>query len=184
MFRISQSEKLVSQTRTTAHWKVQMVRRLFSKLFTTKQQRFDDNLNHEGRHGTILEVDQDREWFVFLADHKIEDFREFGGPVLVLFQKQRSSPIARMRLVIHPKKSELFIGDFESDIENKGYSSILLRNVIKLAEMIGLKRITGNLAAVDSDHFDKLKYLYSKYGFKVYISGSSRRIILNLDSCN
>ncbi len=81
-----------------------------------------------------------------------------------------------MRLVINPKKSELFIGDFESDIENKGYGSILLQNAIKLAKMIGLKRITGNLATVDSDHFDKLRHIYEKFGFEVHIKGKEGTI--------
>ena len=156
------------------------MKRLFSRPFITKRQRFDDNLAHEDKRGTILEVDPNREWFVFLADHKIEDFSESGAPMLILFQKQRSSSIARMRLVIDPKKSELFIGDFESDIENKGYGSILLRNVIKLAKVIGLDRITGNLAATDSDHFDKLEYLYSKYGFTVNILGKNGTIVLEI----
>lgn len=153
------------------------MRRLFYKLFVTKRQRFDENHEREGQNGTILEVDPNRDWFVFLADHKIEDFREFGCPMLILFQKQRSASIARMKLVIDPKKSELFIGDFESDIENKGYGSILLRNVIKLAKMIGVKWITGNLSAVDSDHFDKLEHLYSKHGFKVSILGKGGTIL-------
>lgn len=158
-----------------------MAKRLLSRLFITKHRRFDENLDHEDRHGTILEVDPDREWFVFLANHKIGDFHEFGGPMLILFQKQRSASIARMRLVIDPKKSELFIGDFESDIENKGYGSILLRNVIKLAKMIGVKWITGNLSAVDSDHFDKLEHLYSKHGFKVNILGKDGTILLKVE---
>lgn len=97
------------------------MKRLFSRLFIAKQQRFKENLTHEARQGTILEVDPDREWFVFLANRKIEDFREFGGPMLMLFQKRYLASIARMRLAIDPKRSELFIGDFESDIENKGY---------------------------------------------------------------
>jgi len=161
-----------------------MAKKLFSssRLFVTRRQLFEDNLAYEGKQGTILKVDSNREWFVTLADHKIEDFKEFGGAMVILFQKKASTSIARMRLVIDPKKSELFIGDFESDVENKGYGFILLRNVIELAETIGLKRIKGNLSAVDSEHFDKLYYLYSKYGFKVNISGESGTILLNLHS--
>ncbi len=147
---------------------------------TTKKQRFEQNLDYEGRQGTILEVDPERQWFVALADHKFDDFRKFGAPMVILFQRRSSTSIARARLVIDPKKSELFIGDFESDIENKGYGSILLRNVIELARTINVSRITGNLSAVDSDHFDKLKYLYSKHGFKVNISEKTGTILLEL----
>ena len=157
-----------------------MVKRLFTSLITTNKQRFEQNLEYEGRQGTILEVDPKRQWFVALADHKVEDFREFGAPMVILFQRRSSTSIARARLVIDPKKSELFIGDYESDIENKGYGSILLRNVIELARTINVSRITGNLSAVDSNHFDKLEYLYSKYGFKVNILGKTGTILLEL----
>lgn len=153
-----------------------MAKILFSKFFITKCQRFEDNLTHESKHGTILEIDPNQEWFVFLADHMIEDLREPGGPMLILFQKQRSSSIARMRLVINPNKSELFIGDFESDIENEGYGSILLRNAIKLAKILELERITGNLSSVDSGHFDKLRHIYEKFGFEVNIQGNQGTI--------
>jgi len=161
-------------------WKVHMVKKLFYRLITTKKQRFEQNLDYEGRQGTILEVDPERQWFVALADHKVKDLREFGAPMVVLFQRRNSTSIARARLVIDPKKSELFIGDYESDIENKGYGSILLRNVIELARTINISRITGNLSAVDSDHFDKLEHLYSKYGFKVNILGKTGTILLEL----
>lgn len=83
--------------------------------------------------------------------------------------------------MIDPKKSELFIGDFESDIENRGYGSILLRNVIELAKRLHLKCITGNLSAADSDHFDKLRHLYEKYRFVVEISGKTGSIKREID---
>jgi len=82
-----------------------------------------------------------------------------------------------MSIVNDTNKKELFIGDFGSNIENKGYGSILLRNVIKLAKQLGCKTITGNLSSVDGGHFDKLRYLYEKYGFEVKINGDSGTIL-------
>jgi len=147
-------------------------------MFTSSKKRFEQNLEHEARQGILLEVDSNRQWFVVLAHYTLEELQNEGGaPNLILFRKRGLSSVARMRLVVMLEKSELFIGDFTSDIEDKGYGNILLRNVIKLAELLGSKSITGNLSASDRDHFDKLKYLYEKFGFKVDISGNTGKIL-------
>lgn len=154
-----------------------MMKRLFSRLLTTKSKRFDQNLEHESKQGILLEVDLNRQWFVVLAHYAVEELKSEGGaPNLILFRKKGLSTIARMRLVVIPERSELFIGDFTSDIENKGYGNILLRNVIKLAELLESRAITGNLSAADSDHFDKLRHIYEKFGFEVNIQGKEGTI--------
>lgn len=76
----------------------------------------------------------------------------------------------------------MLLGDFQAKIENRGYGSILLRNMVKLARDLGINTVNGNLSAVDSDHFDKLEYLYSKYGFEVNIQGNRGTIVLNLST--
>jgi len=158
-----------------------MVKKLFSRLVISKRRHFDDNLSHESQHGTVLEIDPNGQWFVAVANYRVDELKKDGGaPNLILFRKQGLSVVARMRLVVKPIVSELFIGDFTSDIENRGYGSILLRNVIRLAELLGCHKITGNLSTGDYDHFDKLSYLYSKYGFEVNISGKTGSIILRL----
>lgn len=143
----------------------------------SKSKKFHQALEHGKRRGDILEIDMDAQWFVVLPDQKIDNLQGISPIFLALFQRRRSSWVARMKLIYNPTKSNLFIGDFESDIENKGYGSILLRNVIKLAKQLGCNTITGNLSPADSDHFDKLRYLYEKYGFEVKVSGDSGAIL-------
>ena len=160
-----------------------MVKRLFSRLLISNKKKFEQNLEHESQQGILLEVDPDRRWFVVLPHYKIEELREEGGaPNLILFRKRGMSSVARMRLVILIEKSELFIGDFTSDIEDRGYGSILLRSVVKLAELLGSNAITGNLSPADSDHFDKLLYLYEKFGFEVNIRGDHGTIKKRIQS--
>ena len=156
------------------------MKRLFYNLFTSKDEKFAHALASVERDGTILEVDPDGKWFAAVVHYKLDEIRGNEGasaPNLVLVRKKDLRQVTHMRLVIDMEKSELLLGDFESRIENKGYGSILLRNLIKLAELLEINTITGNLSAVDSGGFDKLNYLYSKYGFEVSIKGNSGTII-------
>lgn len=156
------------------------MKRLFTRikqLMFLESNDFRQALEYEKRNGgEVLDIDDDEQWFVILSCQKIKELQHGGPAMLILLRRKKSSIISRMSIVNDTKKKELFIGDFGSNIENKGYGSILLRNVIKLAKQLGCKTIAGNLSEVDSDHFDKLRHLYEKYGFKVDISGDSGTI--------
>ena len=160
-----------------------MVKRLFSSVFTSKKKKFANALTYVERDGVILEVDTNNEWFAALVHYKLDEIRNDDGasaPNLVLVRRTDLRQVAHMKLVVDMEESEILLGDFESKIEDKGYGSILLRNLIKLAKDLEIKSIRGNLSPADSDHFDKLEYLYSKYGFKVKILGNSGTILLEL----
>lgn len=153
------------------------------RLFTSKKKKFIHALANVERDGVILEVSADRGWFAAVVHYKFDEIRTSEGtsaPNLVLVRRKDLRQVAHMRLVINMDKAELLIGDFESRIENKGYGSILLRNLIKLAEMLNMKIINGNLSSVDSDHFTKLRYVYEKHGFEVNIRGETGTIVRHL----
>lgn len=156
------------------------MKRLFTRikqLMFPESDNFCQALEYEKRNGgEVLDIDDDEQWFVILSCQNIKELQQGGSAMLILLHRKSSSIIARMSIVNDTNKKELFIGDFGSNIENKGYGSILLRNAIKVANQLGCKTITGNLSEVDSDHFDKLRHLYEKYGFKVDISGDSGTI--------
>ncbi len=162
------------------HCEERMVRRLFSRIFTSKTESFQQALEYEGHRGVILEVDTNKEWFVAFADQKIDEFHENIAATLILFLKKSSSVVVTIKLVNNKEANELFIGDFESKLQDKGYGSIVLGNAIKLAQTMGFKKITGNLSAVDYDHFDKLEHIYTKFGFEVEITGKSGTIKMSL----
>ena len=160
-----------------------MVKRLFYNIFTSKKKKFANALANVERDGVILEVDPGNKWFAAVVHYKLDEIRNnerASAPNLVLVRKKDLRQVAHMRLVVDMEKSELLLGDFESRIENKGYGSILLRNLIKFAEELDITRINGNLSSTDRDHFDKLEHLYSKYGFKVKILGNSGTILLEI----
>lgn len=161
------------------------MKRLFSRLFTSKAKKFANALAYVERDGVILEVDVDNEWFVAMVHYKLEEVRSAEGasaPNLVLVRRKDLREIANMKLVVNKSKSEILLGDFQSKVENKGYGSILLRNLIKLAQELGIGLVNGNLSSVDSDHFDKLRYLYEKYGFEVNIRGDQGTIRKRIQS--
>lgn len=152
-------------------------------LFTPKNRKFANALSYVEHDGVILEVDANREWFVAMEHYKLDEIRSSEGasaPNLVLVRRKDLCEVASMKLVVDMEESEILLGDFNSRVENKGYGSILLQNLIKLGKELGIKRINGNLSTVDSGHFDKLEYLYTKYGFKVKIRGDTGKILFEL----
>lgn len=158
-----------------------MIINLISKIFDNKEKSFNQALNYEQEHGgEIIEIDKNREWFVAISGIKINDIKEDASIVLVLFQKQKISIIATAKIIYYKQKEELFIADLESHIEDIGYGSILLRNIINAGKRLNCKVITGKLSSVDYGHFDKLKHFYEKFKFKVKISGKSGTIIRKL----
>jgi GNAT superfamily N-acetyltransferase len=163
----------------TAHCEERTVKRLFYKLFTSKTKKFANALAFVESDGVILEIDVNNQWFAAMVHYKLEEARSVEGvsaPNLVLVRRKDLREVASMKLVIDIEKSEMLLGDFQSKIENKGYGSILLRNLIRLAKELGIGLVNGNLSSVDSDHFDKLRYLYEKFGFEVNISGDQGTI--------
>lgn len=157
-----------------------MVKRLFSRLFTSKTEIFHKALEYERNRGAIIEIGADEQWFVALTGKTPEDLNEGGLIMLILFQKQSSSQVASIKTIYDSDKKELVICDFLSNVENRGFGSILLRNVIELGKQFDCKTITGKLSSVDYDHFDKLKHLYEKFNFEVNITGESGTIIRKL----
>ena len=60
------------------------------------------------------------------------------------------------------------VEDFRIDppYQNAGIGSALLAEVEKWAAREGIRRLYGDLAKVDSDHFTMLRHLYMKHGWK------------------
>ena len=55
----------------------------------------------------------------------------------------------------------------EPRMENRGVGSLLLAEVIATCRERGHDGIEGELSIVDQDNFDKLTYIYEKFGFTV-----------------
>ena len=67
------------------------------------------------------------------------------------------------------QQSMAFLNDVrvDSDIENRGLGSMLVREAIEECKRRGHKGINGYLSIVDCDHFSKLKHFYKKLRFSI-----------------
>ncbi len=141
------------------------------RLLSTKEKRFRLHMEHERQKGYLLDEAPNGQWFV--SGPSPLDIKEMHGAVLNLYDRRKGC-VSQAKIVHNNAEQTLLIGDIESEIENKGYGSILMNNIINIAVMLEADSITGKLAETDSDHFDKLKYFYEKYGFIVKISDPSK----------
>jgi hypothetical protein len=141
------------------------------RLFTTRAERFRLHIEHERQNGYLLDEATDGKWFV--SGPNVSDAKETHSVVLCMYNCKKGL-VSKVMAVYDETKNTIFIGDIKSEIENKGYGSIIMTNIIKIAEILKVKTIAGNLAETDSDHFDKLEHFYKKYDFIVKINSSGK----------
>ncbi len=60
---------------------------------------------------------------------------------------------------------------------NRGYGSIVMNEIIKLAHQLGIKFIDGWISGVDWDHIDRSAHFYRKFGFDVELNEGSGKIL-------
>lgn len=143
-----------------------MFRQLIVRLSRDRQAKeFEQKLAYEQSRGHVLDVATDRGWYVTLGQ-TVDEFAHAPGGVLWLHTLIVGT-VCRANLVHYVPEKRILIGDIEAFVENKGYGSTMLKNIIELATGIGAQEIIGNLASTDIDHFDKLKHFYNKHGFEV-----------------
>lgn len=150
-------------------------------IFGMKKKRFKSLLEYKTQQGSILQRDSDGHWFISL-NKKQSEFVEDHFAIMHLISDNKGV-ICRANLVYDLEKKSMLIGDIKSEVENRGYGSLVLKNIIKLAIKLGAQEITGSLSIVDSGHFDKLEHFYSKHGFDISIHNNHTegKIILNLN---
>ncbi len=82
----------------------------------------------------------------------------------------------------------IIISDIQTgSLINHGYGSMLMRLLINYAKQNDIIEIRGILSSVDSDHIDRRKHFYEKFGFSVIEEKNGNgHICLKLDSacCN
>ena len=56
--------------------------------------------------------------------------------------------------------------EIDSEIENRGIGSSLLRFMENWARDNGVNKLIGDLSGVDAEHIDKLNHFYKKHGYE------------------
>ncbi|MNH50182.1 hypothetical protein D3C73_17930 [compost metagenome] len=141
------------------------------RLFTSKKKSFRNHLEHERQNGYLRDESPLGEWFV--TGLKLAEVKESQSIVLSLYTLKKGLG-SKIMSVYNIEENTVFIGDISSRIENKGYGSILMVNIIDIAKRLNADTITGNLSETDSAHFDKLEHFYKKHGFIVNIDASGK----------
>lgn len=87
-------------------------------------------------------------------------------------------PIGRGHISIKDRNTTVAkIEDLEvdSDLENRGIGSSLLKFMENWAREHGVKKLIGDLSSVDAEHIDKLSYFYRKYGYKFQLHDAEEK---------
>lgn len=120
---------------------------------------------------TVIAVVTDkrmRQWSVALQAGRVVGHQtaQFG-----VWPSGRVNPNSRpigLAYCLGDASGEARLEDFRIDppYQNAGIGSALLAEVEKWAAREGIRRLYGDLAKVDSDHFTMLRHLYMKHGWK------------------
>ena len=74
------------------------------------------------------------------------------------------------------EKKEFFIADIQIRLKdyNKGYGSLLMAQLLKLAKKENIALITGNISGIDWNHVDRIRHFYRKHEFSVELDYKKR----------
>lgn len=120
----------------------------------------------------------------------VEIDEQFGDKVLPLTQanfyvfhlaslsKTSRHPISHGYLSIKGRKGKVAkIEDLQvdSNVENRGIGSSLLRLMESWAGCYGVNKLIGDLSNVDANHLDKLSYFYRKNGYDFHLHATEEK---------
>ncbi|PYZ98287.1 hypothetical protein CR205_06730 [Alteribacter lacisalsi] len=126
--------------------------------------RMQENMKEISKHWNILGIDQTKDdtWVVVYTaenDHTCKVMlHECSGP----FKGQWDFAIQ----ATYENPSVIQIDDIKG-VENRGFGSVCMDFLKKLAWEKNIQYITGNLVKRDWDHIDRLTHFYKKHNFHV-----------------
>ena len=73
-------------------------------------------------------------------------------------------------------EKRMFIADIQcaEDDTSRGYGSVALNHLIRIAKTKRISRISGQISSTDWEHVDRLKYFYGKHGFRVILNEATK----------
>lgn len=87
--------------------------------------------------------------------------------VKVISKKGVKVPDSNVFLIVDQENKHMRIADIriEGNRVNRGYGSIVMGEILKLAQQLEIKYITGWISGVDWDHIERSEHFYRKFGF-------------------
>ncbi|MFC5404243.1 hypothetical protein [Cohnella soli] len=89
--------------------------------------------------------------------------------IRIISDKGVKIPDPNIHLHVYLEDQHIHIADIliEGNYLNRGYDSIVMDEILKLARQLKIKLISGMLAGVDWGHIDRSPHFYRKFGFNV-----------------
>lgn len=75
--------------------------------------------------------------------------------------------LGKITCIINKELRLITISDIECQKSNRGYGSIMMKELVKYARQNEFKQINGWLSKVDYDHKERLYHFYQKFGFEI-----------------
>jgi len=104
------------------------------------------------------------------ADNEADDSAVYLRTIIITPMGVRY-PELRLDAVYYKEEAKIKIGDIKISGQNIncGYGSIMMKELLKIADRQKVRQITGWISGVDWNHIERLQHFYEKHGFKVIL---------------
>lgn len=96
---------------------------------------------------------------------KIDVIVKDGTSSLIIISTCNNKFAGRINCTVYKEQKKIAIEDIWCKKNNKGYGSLMMRELIEYAKQHGIKYIDGWLSGVDANHLERLYHFYHKFGF-------------------
>lgn len=91
----------------------------------------------------------------------------FESPLLKVKAISNNRIMGYITCIVKEKDEVIEIGDIQCNKNNKGYGSLMMRELIVFGKQNNYKSIEGWISSVDLDHIERLHHFYQKFGFEI-----------------
>ena len=88
-------------------------------------------------------------------------------PVLQIYVVCNQKAFGKTTCIIDDESRTITISDIECKNNNRGYGSVMMKELIEYSIQNGFTHIRGWLSKVDYAHKDRLYHFYQKFGFEI-----------------
>lgn len=88
-------------------------------------------------------------------------------PILKIYIVHNKRSFGKIICLIDKELNIIKISDIECKKSNRGYGSVMMKELIKYARQNEFKLINGWLSKVDYGHKERLYHFYQKFGFEI-----------------
>lgn len=88
-------------------------------------------------------------------------------PVIQIYVVCNRKKLGKITCIIDEKFRVITISDIECKRNNRGYGSVMMKELIEYSKKNEYTQINGWLSKVDYNHKERLYHFYQKFGFEI-----------------